>query len=273
MITIERNTALLLLVWLTGCNGARGGSAGPETPAPDPVAAAVARCEAAIEGVEAALPANRAAIFAEGCADLFGQLVCSEAVRLSPAAAPELRQPMIVAACQHAYCDLLPSPRPELCEMSTTRATPSELTAAWGPFLADVLLLELLDEGATELAQRLAELYASVLFGTSEEPAAPGEPADPAAPPACQLVLGMSGGPGGYRLGASRDNESFGPWDLPLRPDQGDVEGLLESALAESGGCAATLEIGPDVDADLVAMLTDVLNAAGVDRVTVSPAP
>jgi hypothetical protein len=252
-------------VALIGCSHRRE----VEMPEPDPHLADIERCASALRGIRGAMAEDRATLLAEGCADLFGQPICREAIRLSPLAAPDLRAPMIAAGCQNAYCGLFPNPEPELCGLNMATATPSEISAVWPSFMNEVLPLEILgvaDDDSEELARQLGPLFVLVLF----ESATVVTPDIPAAPRR-RMTVQLSMVESEFRLSAEREGEAFGPWDLPLRPDAGDFEGLLEAALRGCDDCDAFLQIDPEVEYDLVIVLMDVLEEAGLEIILLAP--
>ena len=68
----------------------------------------------------------------------------------------------------------------------------------------------------------------------------------------------------GKRLG----EQSFGPWEQPLAPDQGDFAGLLEAPLREAGRAGVNIEIDQGVDYEVVVELIAALTRAGIEDYT-----
>jgi biopolymer transport protein ExbD len=222
-------------------------------------AAALDACRAALDRATAAPVDARYALVAEGCADLYSMPVCGEAIRMSPAARPPLRPLMIAVACQHAYCPILEAggEPPALCGMRPASMSASELREPWGDFARAVLALELgLDAGAPELAALAAAL-----------PLAPVEavPVEPAARPT--LVVDVSREGSGYRVAAETCGEAFGPWTLPLEPDESDFAGLLEAAARRAAGGRAVLRAAHDVVYVVVIHLIDALRGLEITEV------
>lgn len=256
-----------MCVALIGCSHRRE----VETPEPDPHLADIERCASALRGIQGAMAEDRATLLAEGCADLFGQPICREAIRLSPLAAPDLRAPMIAAGCQNAYCGLFPNPEPELCALDIGRASPSEISAAWPAFMDQVLPWEILgvadDDLLEELARQLGPLFVLVLFEPVTVVVTPDIPEEPRR----RMTVHLSMAGGEYSLAAEREGEVFGPWEMPLQPDAGDFSGLLEAALRGCDDCDAFLQIGPEVEYELVIVLMDVLEQAGLEIILLAP--
>jgi len=221
-----------------------------------------------MRAIPGARPENRTALFAEACADLFGQPMCREAIRMSPVARPEQRALMIAVACQHAYCPELSEPLPTLCEREPNELTPHEISSNWAPFLEGMLARELGERPVEDLAERLSGLFALLLFEPVTIEVEPPQPAPSPRSPTLVVRLTINGNE--YRIEAELPGEVFGPWDLPLRPDQGDFSGLLEAAMRACNGCAAEIHVEPSIDYELVIHLMDALREGGVEEITLA---
>lgn len=262
---------VLACVLSVSCSGARGETPRNPSDTPDGLEA----CSRAIQEIPATQPENRSTLFAEGCAGLFGAPTCRESIRMSLEAPPELRALMISVACQHAYCGDLAEPRPGLCGLEPDELSPRVVSESWPRFLEGILALELPEGPTEELAESLAGLFSLLLFEpvtVEVEPSPPDTVSPPdRAPQRPPLVVRLTLNDGEYRIGAESSGEIFGPWDLPLRPDEGDLSGLLEAAIRAYGGSDAILQVGPVVEYELVIVLMDALRSGGVENFTLSP--
>jgi hypothetical protein len=276
-----RAGAVLAALALVACAGAaRQGAAGPdreeetlddaEAPVRDAGLALLA-CRAALERADTAPADGQYALIAEGCADLFTLPVCGEAIRMSPAAPPELRPQMVVVACHHAYCPVFEGSEapPALCAMRPAAMSPSELREPWGAFALAVLALELrLDDAAPELTA-LANDLLPALVGPRSAPAS--EATDAGSRPRLVVVVAREGT--GYRLAADVDGEGFGPFSLTLVPNEADFAGLLEAAARRAQGGVAVLEVDADIAYGVAVELTAALRTLGITQISFAVAP
>lgn len=270
---LRNEVGLVLCAFLTGCGAASTPAAvpGSEAEPTAPPGTGLVECTRALEEMQDAPVAERAAIFAGGCAGLFGQPMCREAIRMSAAARPDLRAPMIAVACQHAYCPFEEAPEPAFCQADVARIAPSDLSEVWGPFVDRVLRLELGEAPPAEMSTLLARLFAVVLFEPTQVDVLPGV-GDPARDERPRLVVSLVEEGGTYRLTAELAGETFGPHDLPLRPDAGDLAGLLEAPMGACDGCEAVIQAGLSLDYGIVVVLMDVLRRGGVSAFSLAPA-
>ncbi len=242
-------------------------------------AEAIEACRVALALSQEAGASEQHEIVANGCAPLLSLGLCREAVRMSILAAPALRSTVIALPCQLAYCDLLPEPRPALCELEVA-GDPGAVASAWPVFVSAILELELgLDVESQRhmiLTRGLASLVtapealtgsAEALTGSAEALTGSAEALTGSAPSRRFVVrIGRQGGDHvvGARLG---DGRFFGPWTLPLTPETGDLSGLLEAAMREADGCSAAIEVTPGVTRSVVAHLHDALREGGLTDV------
>lgn len=226
---------------------------------------ALATCAAALEAVQDARPEDRGALFAVGCADVFEEPVCREAIRMSPAARPELRAHMIAAACQHAYCPLLAEPRPAFCQIDA--GSIADLRDLWAPFIGQVLQLELSDVGGLDVGASIAGAFTAIVSAPVVVEVPTGDlPASRGPRPVLTVTLTEDGGV--FRLAAEVGGETFGPHELRLRPDAEDLAGLLEAPLRACDGCESVIRAGETVEYEHVVLLMDVLREGGVTAFT-----
>lgn len=226
---------------------------------------AVEQCRAARQRAAAENGDGRYAVIADGCAGLFSLPLCEQSLLLSSRAEPGLRARMVSVACQNAYCQLIGAEGSLLCQMDLGRADDAEIVEAWGAFVPAVLDLELGVEPASPLGELLALAVGAELFA--------GPPTAAAVTAASNddrlLTVRLERVDGEFRLGASlSDGREFGPWSLPLPPDEGDFSGLLEEAMREAASCPGSVEVDGDIDAAIVVHLLDALRSGGVNNVT-----
>jgi biopolymer transport protein ExbD len=229
---------------------------------------ALAACRAAFARAAATPPDVRYAVVAGGCADLFSMPLCGEAVRLSPQAAPELRPPMVAVACQHAYCPIFEAGGgpPELCSLRPAEMSSAELREPWAVFLRAVLSLELGSRSDAPELVSLAIDLAPALSGPVE--AGPVDATDDRSAP--RLVVSVARDGAAYRIAAEVGAESFGPFTLPLEPDEDDFAGLLEAAALRAAGGVAVLEVDEAVAYGVAIHLMDALRGLGIVRVSLA---
>lgn len=273
-----RVVAALAALALASCGGAGRREVEEEPEPPDAGEAvapldrdpgpALAACRAAFERVDAAPAADRYALIAEGCADLFSLPLCAEAIRLSPQAAPELRPAMVAVACQHAYCPIFEAAGdpPRLCGLRPASMPPQELREPWGAFARVVLALELgLAADAPEVMSLAIDL-APALVGSAE--ALPLDAVGAGATPTLTVRVGREGS--GYVVSADVDGEGFGPFPLTLEPNQEDFAGLLEAAARRAAGGGAVLHLDSSLAYRVAIELIDALRSLGISRVSLT---
>lgn len=238
---------------------------GQESTLDSDLQAAIEGCRSAQDAVLRDPTSDRQQILAQGCASLFSFPLCSEAIRMSPAADPELRAPMIIVACQRAYCPLFEGdaePTPELCSMRPESTDSEELMAPWSDFVSAVLQHELrLEPGSSDVL-----LFATVLVAV----VAPPQP-EPLRPGRALLVEIRRDGASYVISAGLYEGEAFGPWSLPLAPDVGDLTGLLEAAVRALEEGPAIIRTTAGMEYSVVVAVMNALRELGVSNVILEP--
>ena len=108
---------------------------------------AIRRCKHALDTMFA-LPLDAQLPSAlQACAELYVEPTCRSALARLDEVPPSARTRSLAATCRHAYCDELPSPRPELCSAeagdSLESMDPALLRSLWRRFNAAVFLRDL----------------------------------------------------------------------------------------------------------------------------------
>lgn len=223
---------------------------------------AIEACRSAQEQVLRSPISSRHTLLSEGCAGLFTLPLCSEAIRMSAAAAQELRPPMIIVACHRAYCPLFEeeASRPDLCGLQPAGMSNQELLAPWTEFVSTVMSRELrLEPGSSDLTL-LATAVTTLVTTPQAEPIRPGQ----------ALMVEIRREDPEYHISAGiYEGEAFGPWTLPLAPDVGDLAGLLEASVRALEGGPALLRFTATVEESVVVNMVAALQELGVEDITI----
>lgn len=100
------------------------------------------------------------------CADLFRNRACREAIAASALVHGDGSVLVAAQGCAAVYCPTLPSPRPSLCRVDWSTATPGAVLDDWKTFTAQVAAVDWGPVGAETIAAELRTL----------RPRAPGRP-------------------------------------------------------------------------------------------------
>jgi hypothetical protein len=190
--------------------------------------------------------------------------LCSEAIRMSALAAPDLRGPMIVIACQRSYCEVLMEPRPALCELSLATMPNAELRAPWNDFVTHVIA----HEHGLEDDDPLLTVLVTALSRLIPQEAAPVTPQLEAVDPEVATLVTFDHEGSAYWLAATNpQGRSFGPFELPLSPTSTELEGFLEEAMRSNESDQVMIRVTPIITLDLVEALMTALRAQGAARI------
>jgi hypothetical protein len=179
---------------------------------------------------------------------------------------------MVTVACQRAYCSSFNVDQPNLCRLDPSSSDQEALLESWDGFVPVVLGVELGVEPDSPLGELLSlgvgrGLFDAVVASSSQ--AESGESNQNTSGPRLMVRLERVGSE--YRVGATlADAAQFGPWTLPLAPNEGDFAGLLENAMRQTAGSGAVVEVSGEIPQAVVVALFDALRSGGIEEVALS---
>jgi len=241
-------------------------------PSPDE---AVSNCESAIALIEeAASDASAEPSFLHtellaGCADLFVEGGCRQAMRAAADLPANERSASVRSACREAYCPLLEDP----CFVACARPflpDPAPGRSLWFQLLHAILVHDLGPDRAARIygpllgAQMLVEPVWVDVPGEVTLPASTASSGGP--PPDVEIRVTASGDALHVRV----DGEPEEPIALPARPDEADLAPVLSALPSPGDDRGVVLVAGRDVPYEALAAILSSLKTAGHDRIAIA---
>jgi len=232
---------------------------------PDP-AAAVDLCRAAYERAGEGPHELRLDTIVRGCAPLYVERGCRDAVAGIGRVAPDARASTMARACRDAYCPLLAEPRPALCGLDIETTSPTDLARAWAEL---ALAIRELDLGVSTASLRSPALPLDLV----QPIVVPATPARDAGPAAEAPVFGLRQVASRLELSVTLPRGGTTSLALPADPTEADYAAALARAQPLPPGRQAVISADPSIAYSEVVELIDAVRAAGYEEILISASP